>query len=140
MDVISFADLELSKNCNIKDEIEKHSNQAGSVFPRRSEALKALELAKDNVKYQLGKLEMDTHALGTIPNPIEGEKGIKITGASMTAYLNSHPVVVKARNERAQAEHDYDNVKGLVTAYNARKDLLQTLKADRVQEFYSDVK
>ncbi len=133
--MVSFEELEIKKTCNIADECEKHMSQAGSIFPARANALKRLEIAKDNVKYILGKIEMETHVLTKIP--VDGEPTIKITGASMTAYLNSHPEVVQARLERAEAEQNLSTVLGLVTAYNSKKEMLQMTMADRKQEFYS---
>ena len=134
--MIAFKDLELKDNVNITEAAYRHSAQAGSIFTRRAECLQTLELAKDNVKYVLAKIEMETHPLGKIPDGLGGP-GIKITGASMKAYIDSHPDVKKAREGRAQAEHDYDLIKGIVTAYNANKELLQMIGKDRNQEFYS---
>jgi hypothetical protein len=134
-DLVSFEDLKISKLHNVTDEAIKHSAMAGSIFPRRADALKSLEIAKDNVKYVLGKLEMETHILGKIP--VDGVPTIKITGAAMTAYVNSHPDVIQARAERAQAEQDYDNVKGIVTTYLGNKELLKLMMSDRYNEFYS---
>lgn len=140
MDNISFKELELHKGCNITDECIKHTAQAGSLFPKRAEALKALEIATDHVKYCQGRVELDTHSLGLIPNPIEGEKSFKITVSAMKAYVDTHPTVIKARADRAQAEHDYDNIKGLVTAYNNKRSLLELMMADKKQEWHSEPK
>lgn len=133
--MLSFKELEITKTCNISEACEIHSAQAGSVFPHRADALKRLEVAKDNVKYLQGKIEMETHILGKIP--VNSEPTIKITGAAMTAYLNSHPEIVEARKERAEAEQHLSNILGLVTAYNAKKELLQMTMKDRNQEFNS---
>jgi hypothetical protein len=135
-DLVSFEDLKISKLHNVTDEAIKHSAMAGSIFPRRADALKSLEIAKDNVKAVLGRIEMETHILGKIP--VNGEPTIKITGAAMTAYCNSHSKVIQARGDRAEAEYTYDTVKALVTTYLGNKELLKMMMSDRYNEFYAD--
>jgi len=136
--LIAYSELALTKNCNISEMSVRHSSQSGSVFPHRARALKDLELAKDNVKYVVAKIELDTHKLGFIPDVDDADRKIKITGASMLSYINAHPEAVKARTERADAEFNYDNVKGLVTTYNTNKALLEVMMSDRKSEWYSE--
>ena len=132
-DLVSFSELTLAPLCNVTEEVVKHTGQAGSIFPHRSNALRDLEIAKDNVKATLGRIEMNTHARGTIPHP---DKDIKITGASMTAYVNSHEDVILARKSRAEAEYHYDNVKAVVTAYLGKRALLELMMSDRNNEYH----
>ena len=134
--MLSFSELELKTGCNITEECIKHSAQSGSVFPLRAQYKKALEVATDNVKNVRARLSLEIYQAGAIP---DGKGGtIKVTGASTDAYVDAHPEMVKAREERAIAEENMDAILGLVTAYNAKKDLLSMIMSDRKNEFYSD--
>lgn len=134
--MISFEELEFQGD-NITENAIRLDAQAGAVFGNMKPAAEALEVAKDNVKYVLGKIEMETHTRGSIPSLEKGGKDIKITGAAMTSYLNQHPEVVKAREERQQAIANYENVKALCSTYNSKKALLEIRMADKKNEWYS---
>lgn len=134
--MLSFSELELKTNCNISEECVKHSAQSGSVFPLRAQYKKALEVATDNVKAVRARLSMEVRVAGAIP---DGKGGtIKITESAISDYIDSHSEMLKAREERAIAEENMDAILGLVTAYNAKKDLLSMIQSDRKNEFYSD--
>ena len=134
--MLSFSELELKTGCNITEECIKHSAQSGSVFPLRAQYKKALEVATDNVKTVKARLALEVYQAAAIP---DGKGGtIKVTGASADAYVDAHPDMIKAREERAITEENYDAILGLVTAYNAKKDLLSMIMSDRKNEFYSD--
>ena len=134
--MLSFSELELKTGCNITEECIKHSAQSGSVFPLRAQYKKALEVATDNVKNVRARLSLEIYQAGAIP---DGKGGaIKVTGASADAYVDAHPEMAQAREERAIAEENMDAILGLVTAYNAKKDLLSMIMSDRKNEFYSD--
>lgn len=132
--MITFAELKFTSN-DITEMSMRHNGQAGSIFPHRAKALEALEIAKDNVKYVLAKIELETHNRGSIPGK---DKDIRITGSAMKSYVDSHPDVVAARKQRQEAEFHYDNVKGLVTTYNTNKDLLAMMQSDQKNEWYSE--
>ena len=140
--LISFAELEIPKNCNITEEAIRHSGMAGSVFNLRGQALEALEVAKDSVKEVRARLSLAMRQRGNIPNPTEenSQGTIKLTEGALKDYVDAHPEMIEARNNRAKAEKYYDDVKAIVTAYNARKDLLVMIGSDRKNEFYSTPK
>ena len=133
IDVMSFEDLEIKSTVDIISECERHSAQAGSVFGRRQDAKYAVELAEDNVKYVRGKLSAECRIAGVIPGfP-------KMTDKALAEYVDCHPEMVEARTNRAEAIKEYDNVLGLVTAYNAKKDMLALIRSERQNSFHSDV-
>lgn len=135
--MVSFQELHISKICNVSEEYERFLGMAGSIFGKRSETIKSLEIATDNVKAVIAEIEMETHKLGHIPVEDDPTKKIKITGAAMTAYVNSHPRTKKAREERAEAEYLHDYAKGIVTYFNKVMDALPVIQSDRKNEFYT---
>jgi len=139
MELVSFSDLVLSKPCNAGDEGAKHTAQAGSIFPRRADALESLEIAKDNVKAVRANLSLEMRQLGYIPNVTTASPDgkIKLTEGALKDYVDGHPRLAEARLERALREKEYDDIKGLVTAYIAKKDLITIMLSDQKNEFYS---
>ena len=130
-DLISYEELKINSACNITEEAIKHINQSGSIFPLRAKALEEAEKATDYVKYVNGKLSMEVRIKGEIP-------GIgKITEGALSSYVDAHPEMVQARIKRAEALRYYDDVKGLVSTYIAKKELLTLINSDRINEFYS---
>lgn len=136
--LVSFKELEIHAEENITLRIETHTSQAGSVFRPRGEALKAFKIAEGHVKYTKGKLEMDVHKLGYIPVEDDPDKKIKITGASVKAYVESHPDTIQAREEEAEAAMHLDNCRALANTYLDVKEHLRSLQHERKNEFYSD--
>ncbi len=135
--MLSFKELEISKHEDLATRIEKHSAQAGSVFEPKIQAVKQCEVAIDNVKFVMADVEMQTHILGSIPVEGDPDKKIKITGASMKAYVDQHPRVVEAREERAEAKAHLEHATAIVKLYIDIRDFLKQLQDLRKNEFYS---
>jgi len=135
---MKFEELNLSKSCNIPEQIEIHSGQAGYISELRSKTLHELELAKDNVKYVNGLLSMEVRKLGYIPDDTNPDNKIKVTEAAISQYVDSHLKMVEARTRRADAEMEHDSAKALFTAWVANKDKLTLLQSSRKNEFYSE--
>jgi hypothetical protein len=137
--MLSFKELEISKHCNLSEEVEKHMAQAGSVFPLRAKASKEVEITTDNVKAVRGRLGLEVRVLGSIPAPTEEDptKTIKLSEKAIEQYVDAHPEMIQARKDRAEAIADFDDIRGLVTAYNSKKELLSLMMSDRKSEFYS---
>lgn len=136
--MLSFKEFEVTRLEDIAARVERHTAQSGSVFEYRADSLKLLKTAEDEVKRVMAQVEMDTHILGSIP--VDGVPTIKITGASMKAFVDCHPDVIKARKERAEAFKAYDTARALAQAYLDVKEFLQLLMRNRNNEFYSEPK
>lgn len=133
LDVMSYEDLIIKDTVDIIKACEKHSAQAGSVFGRRTTAVRNAELAEDNVKFVRGELATDCRKAGAIPEVA------KMTDKALADYVDSHPDMQKAREERADALAELDNARGLVTTYNTNRDLLALIRSERQNSFHSNV-
>ena len=138
--LVTFEELTISKTEDIISRIALHTGQAGSIFGPRGDALEDYKNAEDYVKYIKGKVELDAHYAGKIV--VDGADGpkeiVKLTGAIVTAYVNSHPDVVQAKKDEAKAAMDLDNARALANTYLDVKEHLKTLQSARLNEFHSD--
>lgn len=133
IDVMSFEDLEIKSTVDIIEACERHSAQAGSVFGRRTKAVEALSKAEDYVKYIRGKIATDCRIVGEIPGVT------KMTDKALGDYVDQHPDMKQARDERTKAEMNLDNAKALVTAYLSNRDMLALIRSERQNSFHSSV-